>query len=58
MYYDQEVEHYHKALEIDPNSMIVNSNLASVYRVQGNIIEAKKILKKVINLNPSAYQGI
>ena len=57
MYFDQEVEHYHKALEIDPNSIIINSNLASVYRVQGNIIEAKKILKKIINLNPNAYMA-
>ncbi|MDA7764112.1 tetratricopeptide repeat protein, partial [Pelagibacterales bacterium] len=57
--HNQEIIYYKKALEIDPNSDIVNYNLSVVYISQRDFHTAKKkYLKKTIDINPKFYNAL
>lgn len=50
--YEKAIQALHKAIELDPFFVDAHFNLAGVYHYQGNLDEEKKLLMKVLYLDP------
>jgi Predicted N-acetylglucosaminyl transferase len=50
--FDKGVEHFKKAIEIDPSAIAMHLNLAKAYIITGKSEEAVSTLEKAISLNP------
>jgi cytochrome c-type biogenesis protein CcmH/NrfG len=55
---DFAVEHYLKAIEIEPSDYISLNNLASISAQQGKVKEAAEYYRKAININPNLVQSL
>ncbi|WP_081194811.1 tetratricopeptide repeat protein [Halomonas sp. BC1] len=54
------IKHYEKALELDPNMLMVQANLAQAYSQQNRFNDAEPLINKALNAapsNPSVYMA-
>ncbi|MEM7246371.1 MAG: tetratricopeptide repeat protein [Acidobacteriota bacterium] len=52
---EEAIEHFEKALELDPNSLITNIQLGGALEQVGRVNDAKEVYRRAIELSPGGY---